>query len=199
MEWGNLAGAPRRLAAALGIKEASVSRWRGGAPISEELQPKVAKLLGVSLLTLSSSRHEDAPPGIDTASIIREAGELPRIPVLGVVSADRFSFSFDAFPEDHLPIPMERGRRLFALRISGDCMEPTFRDKDYVILSEMQQVHDGRVVLAQLDGEFTLKRYFLKADGVELRPDNPKYKTIKVASKALVIRGVVVGTYRRDI
>ena len=90
-------------------------------------------------------------------------------------------------------------KKVFALRISGDCLEPTLRDGEYVFVSEAQAPVDGRIVLAQLDSEYTLKRYYKRADGVELKPDNPKYRSIKVASNKLVIKGVVVGTYRKDI
>lgn len=142
-----------------------------------------------------------APPSgvVISESPLTYSRGLEHIPVLGVVSAERFSFSFETYPEERLPIPMEPGRKAFALRISGDCMEPTFRDGDYVIISETAQVLDGRVVLALLDGEFTLKRYFKRPKGIELRPDNEKYETRTYPTNKLIIKGVVVGSYRKEM
>lgn len=200
-EWngGIFRGAVKKFAAKIGVSASAVSNWIGGMTPGEEMLAKIARELGTSADQAATYfGHKQAAPtpsGIELTSLsILET----TAPVLGVVTADRFAFSFDAVPDEHIPNPWPR-KRVFALRISGDCMEPTFRDGEFVFISETQQIVDGRVVLAFLDGEFTLKRYYKRADGIELKPDNPKYKPIKVASKFLVIKGVVVGTYRRDI
>lgn len=137
----------------------------------------------------------EPPSGVDMTTMAQLETTAP---VLGIVCAERFAFSFESVPGDHIPNPWPR-KKVFALQISGDCMEPTFRNGEFVYLSESQQVVDGKVVLAQLDGEYTLKRYFRRADYVELKPDNGKYKSIKIATNKLIIKGVVVGTYRKDI
>lgn len=171
--------------------------------LHKEFVPALARILRKPAAYFA----DDALAGVSLVAETEPSGEgfvyagknMPMIPVLGSVCADRFTFSFETYPEQYLPIPAERGRNLFALRISGDCMEPTFRDKDLVIINPNEPPADGKVVLAQLDGEFTLKRYFLRADGVELKPDNARYKVIKAATNKMTIRGVVIGTYRRDV
>jgi repressor LexA len=116
------------------------------------------------------------------------------VPVLGSVTADRFNFSLDAIPEEQIPNPYA-GKQVFALRVVGDCMEPTFRDGEYIYMSVTQPVTDGKVVLALLDGEHTVKRYFKTAAGIELRPDNPKYKPRTISTNKLQIVAVAVGRY----
>lgn len=193
---GKMRGAPRKFARALKVSETYFSSLRSGrnAP-GEDVIARSAELLKISADEARQLFPSKPPSGVDMGTLT----EIDTIvPVLGAVSADRFAFSFDAVPDEHIPNPWPR-KKVFALRISGDCMEPTFRDGEYVYLSETTPPTNGRVVLAQFDGEFTLKRYFKHADGIELRPDNTKYKPIRTTSNKLLIRGVVVGTYRKDI
>lgn len=178
------------LAKKLNIKPSSVANWSGGSIPGEEMQRKIAKEFGVSTEDVANMFKQTAPAGIDPKPI-----ELYSfVPVLGSVCADRFDFSLDAIAEEQIPNPYP-GKKIFALRVSGDCMEPTIHDGDYLYMSQTQPVGEGKVVLAQIDGQFTLKRYFRKADGIELRPDNPKYKTIKSSSNKLQIIAVAVGKY----
>jgi SOS-response transcriptional repressor LexA len=117
------------------------------------------------------------------------------VPVLGVVSAENFNLSFEsAVPDEVLPIPIEQKerRRIFALKISGRCMEPKAHDGDYVFVVETEYVEDGKLAVIRLNGESTLKRIYRHKDYVELRPDNPSFKPLKVKSGDLHIIGKVI-------
>lgn len=116
------------------------------------------------------------------------------IPFLGVVRADRFSFSFDLPPENFttLAIKGSAGDRYAVLRISGDCMAPTIDEGDEVLIRKVDVVLDGSIAIVCFDGECTLKRVYKKKDGVELRADNKEYKPRLIASSKLQVLAEVV-------
>lgn len=137
--------------------------------------------------------EQAAPSGVDIGTL---ANIETYVSVLGTVSADRFAFSLDAIPEEKIPNPYG-SKKVFALRVVGDCMERTFRDGEYIYFSTTQPVADNKIVLARLDGEHTIKRYFKRADGIELRPDNPKYKSRTYSTNKLEIIAVAIGRYAK--
>ena len=68
-------------------------------------------------------------------------------------------------------------------------------DGDTVVL-ELKAVHDGAVVAALVDGESTLKRYFVRKGVPFLRAENSAYPDV-IPARELVIQGVVVAVFRR--
>ena len=55
----------------------------------------------------------------------------------------------------------------------------------------------GDIVVAILDGEFTIKRFRRNGSGIELVPENPKYRKITLnEGMEMEIWGIVTGTYR---
>jgi DNA polymerase V len=55
----------------------------------------------------------------------------------------------------------------------------------------MEPQHD-KIAVCYIDGEFTVKRLKVTADGVFLIPENPKYQPIKVTEEnELIIWGMV--------
>ena len=86
--------------------------------------------------------------------------------------------------------------RTFALRVRGDSMSGAhILDGDTIVL-EMKTPHDGAIVAALVDGESTLKRYFVRRGVPYLRADNPKYADVIPAAE-LVIQGVLVAVFRK--
>ena len=86
--------------------------------------------------------------------------------------------------------------RTFALRVRGDSMAGAhILDGDTIVL-ELKPPHDGAVVAALVDGESTLKRYFVRKGVPYLKAENPKYADV-IPARELVIQGVVVAVFRR--
>lgn len=86
----------------------------------------------------------------------------------------------------------------FALRVVGDSMiEAGILEGDYVIVERGSDVQNGDIVVALLNGETTVKRYQLKADGIYLIPENRLMKPIYVAGRPFEIQGRVVGLQRK--
>ena len=71
-------------------------------------------------------------------------------------------------------------------------------DGDHVVVEEKPTPSNGDMVVASIDGEATVKRFYREDNGaVRLQPANRKYQPIMVRDRDLQIRGVVVGVLRR--
>lgn len=81
----------------------------------------------------------------------------------------------------------------FLLRVQGDSMSPSgIVDGALVVVNAARTARSGDVVVAELDGEFTLKRLRTRAGYCELCPDNPSYPVIRIPEGGeLRIFGVV--------
>ena len=121
------------------------------------------------------------------------------VPVVGTVGADTFEFAFDDPPLEYLPTLVEGSgaRAQAAFKVRGACMEPDYHDGEYVIVAQTDTVPDGRPGVFRLDGGCTLKVPHRAKDHVELRPLNPKFPSLKIATSKLMVVGVVVGIFRK--
>lgn len=83
----------------------------------------------------------------------------------------------------------------FYARIAGDSMrEIGIFDGDIVVVDRSRSPHDGSIIVAYLDGEFTIKEYRRDSAGqcAWLIPHNKDYEPIKVTQENdFVIWGVV--------
>ena len=71
---------------------------------------------------------------------------------------------------------------VFFVRASGDSMVGAgIHDGDLLIVDRSKKKPNGKVVIASLNGEFTLKRLFQTRERFELQPENPDYPSIPVS------------------
>lgn len=87
----------------------------------------------------------------------------------------------------------------FALLVRGDSMEEAgILNGDFVIVRQQDEVETGQIGVAIVDGEATVKRFkWLPGGGLELIPENGKYRPFQVAPESdLRIGGKVVGLHR---
>jgi repressor LexA len=91
-----------------------------------------------------------------------------------------------------------RGRSLFALHIKGDSMKLAgILDGDLVICEPRQYAQNGEIVVALInEEEATVKRFFLHADHIELRPENSDYVSMRYRFGEALIQGKVIGLQR---
>jgi repressor LexA len=92
-----------------------------------------------------------------------------------------------------------KGRNLFALRVRGDSMRDAgILDGDLSICEPRQYARNGEIVVALLHHEeATVKRFFLRGDHIELRPENPRYQTVRYGFDEVLVQGKVIGIQRR--
>ncbi|GAB4148763.1 MAG: hypothetical protein OHK0017_11830 [Patescibacteria group bacterium] len=82
----------------------------------------------------------------------------------------------------------------FFVRVEGDSMLGAgIFPGDMIIVDRYPTPKSGQVVLAVLNGEFTLKRYEKRSGRIRLLPANPKYQPIELnQNDELQIWGVVI-------
>lgn len=85
----------------------------------------------------------------------------------------------------------------FLLKVSGDSMsEAGILPGDMVIVDKGQAPKSGDIVIAEVDGAWTMKYLRKRGESVSLLPANPKYKPIRPKSE-LKIAGVVTAVVRK--
>jgi len=85
----------------------------------------------------------------------------------------------------------------FLLKVSGDSMsEAGILPGDMVLVDKGEQAKNGDIVIAEVDGDWTMKYLKKRGGNVVLMPANPKYQPIK-PKKELKIAGVVMAVVRK--
>jgi phage repressor protein C with HTH and peptisase S24 domain len=115
-------------------------------------------------------------------ALVRKAVQARRIPLIGFAQAGSEGFFDDGgYPVgggwDEIATPDVGDPNAYALEISGDSMEPVFRDGDIVIVSPAAPVRRGdRVVVKTKHGEVMAKQLLRQsARRVELASLNPAH------------------------
>lgn len=121
-----------------------------------------------------------------------------RIPMLGDVAAGQ---PLDVYSvEETLDVPesLWSGRKVFALRVRGTSMiDAGIRDGDYLIIEPSNSADDGRTVVAEVDGQVTVKKIYREGDQVRLQPANPEMLPLMVAAEDVRVLGLVAGVLRK--
>ncbi|WFE68933.1 translesion error-prone DNA polymerase V autoproteolytic subunit [Thiomicrospira sp. R3] len=86
----------------------------------------------------------------------------------------------------------------FLVKVQGDSMKQAgIYPGDLLAVDRSETPKDGKIVIASIDGELTVKRLSIKSTGTWLMPENDQYDPIPVReSSDLVIWGVVVSVLR---
>jgi DNA polymerase V len=86
----------------------------------------------------------------------------------------------------------------YLLRVEGDSMiGAAIKSGDLVLVDKSITAYNGAIVVACINGEFTLKRYKHSAGKIWLHPENKEYQEIEVrAEDDFVIFGVVTAVIR---
>jgi DNA polymerase V len=87
----------------------------------------------------------------------------------------------------------------FFVRVSGDSMRGAgINHDDILVVDRSLEPANGRIVIAVLAGEFTVKRLRRDANSCRLLAENPDYPAIEVTEEsACEIWGVVTGSIHR--
>jgi len=145
-----------------------------------------------------AARHTARDAGVwpETAGQPVPGGVSVRL--LGEVAAGRPLEPFEQQESLEIPPGLLRGGENFALRVRGDSMiDDGIHDGDVVIVRRQPTAENGQTVVALVDGEATIKKYYRRGERVELLPANPRVPPIVVEWGDVHIRGVVVGLIRK--
>ncbi len=119
-------------------------------------------------------------------------------PLLGKVAAGKPIEAVEATDVIEVPPSMAGQGDHFVLRVSGDSMrEDGILDGDFIVVRKQSTAENGETVVALINNEATVKRYYRRKDHVELRPAHSGMKPMMVKEESLRVQGKVVGVIRR--
>ncbi|MCG9131250.1 transcriptional repressor LexA [Candidatus Poribacteria bacterium] len=128
--------------------------------------------------------------------------ETPRdiieIPIFGRVAAGTPLLASQNI-EGTLPIPtrMVNNHECFALRIIGSSMIGAgILEGDFVIVRRQANADQGDIVVALVEDEATVKRFYIEGEKVRLQPENPTIEPVIFSVNDVMILGKVIGLHR---
>lgn len=122
------------------------------------------------------------------------------LPIIGSVAAGQ-----PILAQEHIQETYKIDKEIFSpcadylLRVKGDSMKNIgIMNGDLLAVHSTSDVHAGQVVVARIDDEVTVKRFFREGNVVTLVAENEHYQPIKVdlSKQSFVIEGVGVGVIR---
>lgn len=119
------------------------------------------------------------------------------VPILGRVTAGTPILAVENI-EDTYPVPLElvEGYDVFMLKIQGESMiDAGILDGDLVLVKEQKNASNGDIVVALLEDEATVKRFFKEKDRIRLQPENQFMEPIYTTN--ISILGKVIGLFRK--
>jgi repressor LexA len=141
--------------------------------------------------------------GTTNVEVVSPDDDMAEIPILGRVAAGQpilaVENATDTVRVDRVLIGGHR--EVFGLRIVGESMiEDGIFDGDYVFVKKTPSASPGDIVVAMIEGEATVKRYYPEGDRIRFQPANSNMSPIIVRRaefKSVDIIGIVVGVYRK--
>lgn len=136
--------------------------------------------------------YRDTERGVDYESV-------QAVPLVGQVAAGAPILAAENI-EATLPLPASfAGEGTFILRIKGESMiEAGILDGDYVVVRQQRDATNGDIVVAMIDEEATVKRFFREGSRIRLQPENASMDPIYADGYVdFAILGKVVALFRR--
>jgi repressor LexA len=119
------------------------------------------------------------------------------LPLLGKVAAGKPIEAVEDTSVIEVPPSMLDSGDHFVLVVEGDSMvDDGILDGDYVVVRKQSTAENGETVVALVENEATVKRYYRSGGKVELRPANERMQSFWFKKGDLRIEGKVVGVLR---
>ncbi len=119
---------------------------------------------------------------IEIPSAVQAATEMNRVPILGRIACGEPEFAEENF-EEYVPLPVALFGKgdFFILHAKGYSMiEAGIEPDDLVVVRKQNTADEGNIVVALVDNDTTLKRFYLDEERgcVRLHPENSEMKDI---------------------
>lgn len=131
----------------------------------------------------------------------KKAKAIP-LPLAGTVAAGYPIEAIESHESIDVPAFMlADGGEHFVLRVSGESMiDEGILHGDYVIIRKQTSARNGETVVAMLENEATIKKFFKKEQAIELHPANPSFSPIVISAEqaqTFRILGTLAGVIRQ--
>ncbi len=162
----------------------------------EEGKPRAISILKEADPKLETSKWlegQNANP-----ALVDVQRDIIEIPIFGRVAAGAPLLASQNI-EGTLPIPtrMVNNYECFALRIIGSSMIGAgILEGDFVIVRRQANADPGDIIVALVDDEATVKRFFIDGEHVRLQPENPAIEPTIFDTNDVMILGKVIGLHR---
>lgn len=176
--------------------------------IKEGLSPSVREICSDLNIKSTSTAHKYINE-LAEANLILKSDRLNRsirlvselepapvgIPILGLVTAG-VPITAEENIEDYLQMKVQNysSDELFALRVRGDSMMNVgILDGDIIIVYKTPVARNGQIVVALIEDEATVKRFYKENGGYRLQPENDSLEPIyadEVSLAGIVVRSI---------
>lgn len=177
-------------------------RTKGYSPTQKEIQEYFGfKSLGsvqdyIKYLTAGGYLNNDSHSvrGLMPSTVNQNSEEIP---LLGSIAAGTPIEAIEHSEVITVPANMLGKGTHYALKVKGESMiEEGILSGDIAIIKHQNHADNGQIVVAVVDNETTLKRYFKRSKQIELHPANKTMTPIIIKDKECEIRGLMVGLIR---
>lgn len=174
---------------------------RGVAPsvreIGEAVGLRSTSTVQYNLNALEAAGYIERDPNLKRT--IRLAGGSMKtvpVPLLGTVTAGQPILAVEQI-EEYIPVALHNDGSYFALHVKGDSMiNAHIMDGDIVIVRQTPVAKNGEIVVALIDDEATVKRFYKENGHFRLQPENDAYEPIVVEELAILGKvAAVIRTY----
>lgn len=173
-----------------GNQKRAISILNSSDTLLQSLDPSSKEIAYNKTLTL---KKKEAPS--------ENRSESLSIPLLGAVAAGVPLEDVRDYETVEVPMTLVKSEgSTFALTVQGDSMiEDGIFDGDTIIVKEQSNANNGEIVVAVVDNEATVKRYYHKKGSpkVELRPSNSNMDTMHFNARDVQIKGILSGLIRK--
>lgn len=147
------------------------------------------------LKTLERLGYITREAGLNRSIRIEGSEAAEQVPILGRVTAGIPILAVEDI-EGYIPFPHKEGKDLFALHVQGLSMRDAgILDGDYVVAEKAPTADNGEIVVAMIEDEATVKRFYREKDRVRLQPENPDFEPIFSDQVSLLGKVIAVVRY----
>lgn len=140
-------------------------------------------LLGIDVPMLYTPKDLKVCNNIDLDNTVK-------IPVISTVPAS-FTKASDFIYDEYIEYPKsllqysDYDKRYISLKVDGDSMYPELFDRDSILVDIFLDIKNGDIGVFYLNGDFTVKRIYLKEKSIIFKPSNPDYPEKEYTHKEL--------------
>lgn len=142
-------------------------------------------------------RDPTKPRALEIVEFMQPKREMISIPIIGNITAGTPILATENI-EDTFTLPLnfvKHDNELFILKVNGNSMiKAGINEGDLAIIEKRTSANNGDIVVALIEEEATIKRFYLEKDHIRLQPENDSMEPIIVENCSIL--GKLVGIYR---